>query len=172
MNNPNRSKKDQIAIEELRKIVNFYNPMMFKVGMYKYILDPELVIIDSYLCICHEKTTKDQKTAAYELLKNLVCKNVLDTWLEGSAVVCDREDRLVRKWKKEVIKPGKCAICGETEHLEAHHIIPWAIYPKGRVDIKNGICLCDKCHAEQHKGEIEYAMMKYNIRKRRGAASG
>lgn len=172
MENPNRSEKDQITIEELRKIVNFYNPLLFKVWMYKYILDPELVIIDSYLCLCHEKTTKEQKTAAYELLRNLVRKDVLDLWLEGSAVVCDREDRLVRKWKKEVLKRGKCELCGETEHLEAHHIVPWAIYPKGRIDVKNGMCLCDKCHAEQHKGEIEYAMMKYNVKKRRGVSSG
>lgn len=172
MKNTSKRKEDQIAICELRKIVNFYNPLLFKVWMYKYVIDPELLIVDSYICLCNENTTKEQKMAAYELLRNLVREEVVDLWLEGTAIVSDRKCSLVRKWRKEVLKKGKCEICGEKEHLEAHHIVPWSIYPKGRIDVKNGMCLCDKCHAEQHKGELQYAMMKYNVKKRRCVSSG
>lgn len=172
MENLNRSKEDEVALQALREMINFYDTRHFYVFRYKYVVDPELVIIDAYICICHEKTTKEQKEAAYELLKYLVKKDTLDNWLEGSAVVCDRNDKYVLRWKRAVIKRGKCEKCGRTEHLEAHHRIPWAIYPKGRIDLNNGVCLCDECHAEEHKDQLPYAMMMSRIRKRQAVGSG
>lgn len=50
--------------------------------------------------------------------------------------------------------------------------IPWAIYPKGRIDLSNGVCLCDERHAEEHKDQIPYAMMMSRIRKRQAVDSG
>lgn len=35
-----------------------------------------------------------------------------------------------------------------------------ADYPQGRIDIKNGMCLCHDCHTEQHKNDTSYHMMK------------
>lgn len=172
MENPNRSKEDEVALQALREMINFYDNRFFKVWMYQYVIDPELVIIDSYICICRENTTKEQKEAAYELLKRLVDNEVLNSWLEGNAVVCDRNDRMVLKWRKAVIKRGRCEKCGKAEHLEAHHRIPWAIYPKGRIDLNNGVCLCDECHAEEHKDQLPYAMMISRIRKRQAVGSG
>lgn len=172
MENLNRSKEDEVALQALREMINFYDTRYFYVFRYKYVVDPELVIIDAYICICHEKTTKEQKEAAYELLKYLVKKDTLDNWLEGSAVVCDRNDKYVLRWKRDVIKRGKCEKCGRTEHLEAHRRIPWAIYPKGRIDLNNGVCLCDECHAEEHKDQLPYAMMMSRIRKRQEVGSG
>ena len=99
-------------------------------------------------------------------------EDTLDNWLEGSATVCDRNDRYVLRWKRAVVKRGKCEKCGRTEHLEAHHKIPWAIYPKGRIDLNNGACLCDECHAEEHKDQLPYAMMMSRIRKRQAVGSG
>lgn len=71
-----------------------------------------------------------------------------------------RNDSRVRTWTKQIISKGKCEKCGATENLEAHHIIKWADYPKGRVDLKNGMCLCRKCHTEEHKNDQSYFMMK------------
>ena len=71
-----------------------------------------------------------------------------------------RNDSRVRTWTKQIVSKGKCEKCGATENLEAHHIIKWADYPKGRVDLENGMCLCRKCHTEEHKNDQSYFMMK------------
>jgi len=48
-------------------------------------------------------------------------------------------------WSKLVRLPGRCLICGATQHLQAHHLI-------GRRCIyfrhwpENGVCLCPQCH--------------------------
>lgn len=39
----------------------------------------------------------------------------------------------------------KCAVCGGTEHLNSHHLIPREI-AKFRHNPSNGICLCPTCH--------------------------
>ena len=38
-----------------------------------------------------------------------------------------------------------CAICGSRSRLNAHHLIPRAHYAT-RYDLRNGICLCSRCH--------------------------
>lgn len=83
--NSNRSEKDETAIRELRKIIDFDNLIIFNTWRYKHVIDPEILIIDAYLTICHEKTTKLQKEAAYEILKYLVSPKYLDSWIEGNA---------------------------------------------------------------------------------------
>ena len=56
------------------------------------------------------------------------------------------------KWSKEVKKldDNKCAYCGSTENLEAHHITPKAISPDEATDLENGITLCHRCHYTAH----------------------
>lgn len=51
------------------------------------------------------------------------------------------------EWKKKVklIFNNKCALCGKTEMLNAHHLLPKNEL-KYRWDIKNGIALCPNCH--------------------------
>jgi len=46
--------------------------------------------------------------------------------------------------KMILVNYGKCAVCG-IEHnslLIASHILPWANYPKDRLNPRNGLCLC------------------------------
>ena len=43
-----------------------------------------------------------------------------------------------------------CEICGDTENIDAHHIIPQD--QGGPNTQKNLICLCRKCHQQVHKG--------------------
>jgi hypothetical protein len=57
---------------------------------------------------------------------------------------------------------NKCAICGKTERLNAHHIIPRE-FKRYRHSITNGIALCPKCHKfgkfSAHKNPIWFAAL-------------
>lgn len=43
----------------------------------------------------------------------------------------------------------ECWICGSTENLQAHHIVPWHIQPDN--DDDNLVILCRKCHMTLHR---------------------
>lgn len=111
--------------------------------------------------ISDEEIEVERKYAAILIIKSLTtnkeAKKILDI---KEFYPIDRNDPRVREWTKEVIKKGKCELCGSEERLEAHHIIKWADYPKGRIDPKNGMCLCHSCHTEQHINDLSYSMMK------------
>ena len=102
-----------------------------------------------------------RKKAAFLLLKHYLPTDFLKMLLEDEELYpFSRNDKRVREWKKEVLKIRKCEKCGVKENLEAHHYIRWSEYPRGRIDVNNGVCLCHKCHTEEHKGEGAYSMMK------------
>lgn len=57
-------------------------------------------------------------------------------------------------WRTAVFERDgyRCAICGEVGgRLNAHHIKPFARYPDLRLDVDNGITLCEECHKEVHR---------------------
>ena len=68
------------------------------------------------------------------------------------------DSRLTTLWSRAVrARDGRCPITGETENLQAHHIIN-----KGRQrrfalrwDIRNGIALSHYAHSELHNGNLE-----------------
>lgn len=110
----------------------------------------------------------NRKYAAILLLKALLPHSVLYEILEEDGIYpFDRNDYRVRRWTKEILKRGKCEKCGSKEQLEAHHIIKWCDYPKGRVDPKNGQCLCHNCHTNEHIYDKSFHMMKAGKRKKR-----
>lgn len=49
-------------------------------------------------------------------------------------------------WSKEVRKEGKCQICGSTNHVQAHHILPRERYPEHKLNPMNGVALCSNHH--------------------------
>lgn len=57
-----------------------------------------------------------------------------------------------RNAREKVLKrDGACVLCGSTERLQRHHIIP---RPKGGTDTpRNQIALCRECHRKLHAGE-------------------
>lgn len=59
----------------------------------------------------------------------------------------------IRKWALGVKERAgfECEICGSSEDLEAHHILPYKDYPKARLDLDNGACLCKEHHKDFHK---------------------
>jgi len=66
-----------------------------------------------------------------------------------------------KNWQKEVFRRDnyKCQICGDTKKsnkiIHAHHIKSFAKYPKLRLDIDNGITLCNICHSKVHSKDFQ-----------------
>lgn len=59
-----------------------------------------------------------------------------------------------QKWRKRVFERDNytCQLCGKHGGtLNAHHILEWAKYPEERLNVDNGIALCQKCHRIVHK---------------------
>ena len=141
--------------------INWNDKTVFKTWNFKYVgEDVRAVIIDAIAVLIGDYEIF-RKQAAILLLKALLKNRFLKHLLDYDAIYpYDRNDSRVRMWTKEVVSKGMCEICGSKEHLEAHHIIKWADYPQGRIDIKNGMCLCHECHTEEHKLDQSYHMMK------------
>lgn len=126
------------------------------------VIDAVAVLIGSYNIY--------QKYAAVILLKMLLPKNITEMILHDDGIYpIDRNDARVRNWVKKVKEKNVCEMCGSTESLEAHHIVRWSDYPKGRIDINNGMCVCIDCHADLHKYEKVHELIKTKKRRCRNA---
>ena len=71
-------------------------------------------------------------------------------------------------WKKKrreikALYADKCAICGSTENLQVHHIVPITILPELKLDNNNLIPLCERCHTLAHSGILNQTKLKSNI---------
>ena len=55
----------------------------------------------------------------------------------------------LKNWATEVknIFGGKCFLCGATEKLNSHHILPKRLWSKYKFDPQVGVLLCIKHHA-------------------------
>lgn len=54
-------------------------------------------------------------------------------------------------WSDKVrARDKRCKACHSPKHLVAHHIKSWAVHPKERFHLSNGIALCDNCHTLLH----------------------
>lgn len=60
-----------------------------------------------------------------------------------------RDVEVVMKKRVIYIFGGECAICGNPENLEIHHVVPRA--EGGTNDIANLLPLCHECHCAIHK---------------------
>ena len=126
---------------------------MNRIERTELVIDSVAVLIGDYEI--------NRKYAAILLLKALLPSGIVKNILENDGVYpFDRDDPRVRRWTRAVLSKGRCECCGSKENLEAHHIVKWSDYPKGRIDINNGMCLCHKCHTEEHKYDQSYWMMK------------
>ena len=59
-----------------------------------------------------------------------------------------------RKWSKHVRERADytCEICGRRDKMVcAHHIVRIEDAPDERLDLDNGICVCQMCHFDLHK---------------------
>lgn len=117
--------------------------------------------IDALAIILSKNANKYQKIAAREILFIYLGKKATYDLIDSDAVVTNRNDELVVRWKKKCLKRDKyqCRICGSKKHLCVHHISYWSVDPVNRINIDNGITLCSKCHAKKHTGEPVYKLM-------------
>jgi len=85
----------------------------------------------------------------------------------NAAIRCLTENR---KWMNAVkARDGKCLVCGSTEKLESHHIVPLAVLVgvhgitnreqarecKELWDLENGMTVCARCHYKIHGRKYE-----------------
>lgn len=63
-----------------------------------------------------------------------------------------RKSKKYWHWRRAVLSRDGfcCQDCGVNKELIAHHIKPFALHPKERFIITNGITLCNKCHSKKH----------------------
>ena len=115
--------------------------------------------------------TPDQQYAA-SILLHMLLKNEYWKFIElvkevTGFKVNNRVSGSAITWGKKVKQAGKCEVCGAKENLEAHHIVPWSHSIAGRLDLKNGQCLCKNCHKMMHNDALWVEYMK-----KRGEHSG
>lgn len=68
-----------------------------------------------------------------------------------------RNSQIYANWRKSVFERDvyTCQICGQKGgRLNAHHIKRFADYPDKRLELDNGITLCESCHRKVHRKEI------------------
>jgi predicted restriction endonuclease len=58
----------------------------------------------------------------------------------------------INEWRRIVTRngAGKCALCGGTDRLEAHHIKARLTHPVLTLETDNGQLLCKVCHGKAH----------------------
>ncbi|WP_180554177.1 HNH endonuclease, partial [Staphylococcus haemolyticus] len=101
--------------------------------------------------ISNKNATKEQKKASKVILVIKYGKIKANNLIEDIAIVINRNDSLVRRWRKKVIeRDKKCVKCGSVKHLNAHHISHWSYDPIHRVNVNYGVTLCKNCHALEH----------------------
>ena len=96
-----------------------------------------------------------QQQYAASILLHMMLKGNYSQFVEAFKEITgykvnNRQSGKAVTWGKKIKARGKCEICGATENLVAHHIVPWAYSIKGRFDLNNGQCLCDNCHKMMH----------------------
>lgn len=74
-----------------------------------------------------------------------------------------RNNATLSGWAKRIIKHHPfCTICGSTEELEAHHIIPVSHSRQFMYRDTNGITLCKDCHYLVHNYEEDFPFKLYD----------
>lgn len=146
-------------------LIDFNNSDVFRTENYQYAPNYKEYIIGALSIIIGDYKPY-RKRAALILLKVFIRDKYRKLLLNDNGIYpISRNDSRVRKWIKDVKKIGHCEICNSTENLQAHHIINWSDYPQGRIDIKNGQCLCVNCHADMHKEDSYYELIKSTQRR-------
>lgn len=97
------------------------------------------------------------------ILKQKQFNRLMDALKEHTGYkINNRQSSKAVRWSKKIRSAGKCEVCGATEGLQAHHIVPWEYSISGRADLSNGQCLCKECHKMMHSciPWIEYMQKK------------
>lgn len=126
--------KDKGIIKQGKKLLKDYE-------------DKEIIIVNPFVCSKGERMRID----ILELFEDTKYSHLCESEKEDG-----RKSYRYEKWKNKIIaRDGfKCTICGRTEGLEVHHILPYEDNPEKRLDIDNGITLCKFCHSNKYPGSF------------------
>lgn len=70
----------------------------------------------------------------------------------------DMRQAKYKHWRRKVLERDNftCVICRRVGgRLNSHHIKSWVDYPEKRYDVNNSITLCEDCHKDVHRDEID-----------------
>jgi len=129
-------------------------------GMHdRYELDPVEVVSDTSSCeFCGEKFVIRPGNA------NRFCCKECEGLASRSDAHSVRQSGMYQEWRdKQLDQANGCANCSKRENLHVHHIEKVAENPERIVDDDNAIVLCASCHAEAHKGDRVYGMLKQHV---------
>jgi 5-methylcytosine-specific restriction endonuclease McrA len=93
------------------------------------------------------------KTVARSVVERAVTKLTGETRREPRGPAHDPEER---PWRTAVFRRDgyRCRCCGGETDLRAHHVKPYALHPRLRWRVDNGVTLCVDCHGAAHAGEL------------------
>lgn len=137
------------SVAEIIDGIEHFKQKYIKSKSDRFLNEGFFVIGDTQQCKkCKEYTV--ELWSNYQTIKTL-CYNCTTTYFISASE--KRNSTRLHKWSLAVREKDNfmCRICGSKEKLNAHHIKPYAIFPKLRFDIKNGITLCEDCHKKIHK---------------------
>lgn len=137
-----------LALEELMELSG-YMQEQFVVEVVEPHRNSLLMVISS------EHTTANQKLAARTALKCAYGEESVNRAIEKIAVVTDRNDSLVRKWRKKCLERDErtCVQCSSNDNLCVHHLSYWSVDPVNRINPDNGVTLCKECHSKVHEND-------------------
>lgn len=87
------------------------------------------------------------------------CGAACHSFIDGKAAERrgERHSAEYKRWRFDVYSRDRfaCVMCGDDRgsNLNAHHIYPFAKYPELRLNLDNGITLCERCHDRHHYGK-------------------
>lgn len=89
----------------------------------------------------------------------LVCRDCgFTVFINRPKNVDNYKNRRLEKWAQEVKNRNgnRCVICGSTDNLDAHHIIPKRTHPEFEFKVENGVTLCREHHTMVHPYMTSY----------------
>ncbi len=94
-----------------------------------------------------------RKQSKEEISKRMISRYGYDTTQIEKTYNSKKHRWHLINWAKEVkiSWDNKCASCSSEKKLEAHHLLPKALFPEFELLITNGICLCHECHWNLHR---------------------
>lgn len=110
----------------------------------KFTQTPENHLISKHCCPeCEKEVVSGENNCNWN-------PNLTDEEREFGRKLKNENGMNQREWTKEIFKLDnyKCIICGNSGHLNAHHIKAWAKHKELRYEFDNGVTLCKKCHSQ------------------------